>query len=249
MARKTFTFADFSKDCDISPANQQLSNRAYGIKITVPEALQKQWPFNASAYDFLQFLRPQIQQYGFIELPDLKFNKTNYTLAMRSPKEHSYSSNPFLTDYCQSPHQDTPPYPTAFGLEQRREFFATWLMTSKGVNEYTHFQQQHPELSIIECHKALQPISLQQGWGILVNQNPGLILIDNSQHCALYHARTCNFQALNSTPDFATDSAMYAFNEVGLLHYIDELDSRRGLEHRDESQRLAIADFMQQEKR
>ncbi len=196
----------------------------------------------------MQFLRHDIQQYGFIELPNLTLNKSNYTLAQRSPQEHGYSSNHYLTDFCQQPHQDTPPYPTAFWLEKERSYFFTWLISFKGMTHFFDYQQQHPNLSIQAIHQHLVPLSLNEGWGLIVNKQPGLILIDNSHHSKLYHARSCNFQAMRITPNFTSDTPMYAFNEIGLLNYIDQLDSRRGTLHRNQKEKEDVAAFMQQEK-
>lgn len=247
MRRTHFNFNDICADCVVEERPYTLDERALGLRITIPTALQNQYPFNASAYSFLQFLRDEIHRFGFIEFPNLKLNPKNHTLAQRSPEEHRYSSNPFLTDYCQQPHQDTPPYPTAFWLAERRQFFATWMMSTRGLEHFSEHQRNHPQLSIVERHKFLVPRSLAEGWGLLVNQQPGLILIDNSQHQQLFHARTSNFKAMEQHTDCSTDTAMYAFNEVGLMHYMDQLDSRRGQQHRDEQERLEIAAFMQQE--
>ena len=40
---------------------------------------------------------------------------------------------------------------------------------------------------------------------------------------------------------------MYAFNEVGLQHFIDQLDERRGPEHRDAADAALTLAFMQAE--
>ena len=247
MPRVIFSFEDFIKDCDVCNAPYQLNGHFTGLRITVPTALANQWPYNSNIYDFLQFFRLNIQQHGFIEIRGLALNKTNYTLAQKAPQQHAYSSNPFMTDYCQQPHQDTPPYPTAFALEEPRQYFATWLMTAQGVQTFMQFKQQNAQLSLEEVHRLLVPESLKQGWGILVNHESGIILIDNSHHCQLYHTRTCNFSAIDANPDFDSDAAMYAFNEIGLLNYIEQLDSRRGLAFRDENLSQEVARFMQKE--
>ena len=247
MRRRTFSLNDFSHSCDIEEGCYQLEGKALGLRIHIPKRLQESWPFNASAYDFLQFFRQEIQTFGIIELPDLPVNKSNYTLAQGSPEQHRYSSNPFLTDYCQQPHQDTPPYPTAFWLNEKRQFFATWLMSAQGAEYFLQYQQQNPAMHIKQIHKKLQTLSIEQGWGILVNHEPGLILIDNSQHRSLYHTRTCNFKALESHTDHHQDSRMYAFNEIGLLNYINQLDSRRGSNDRCEKEQQQVAAFMQAE--
>jgi hypothetical protein len=244
MTRKPIDFSDIKQDCTIVEGCHRIDGRDFGAQITVPNELRKQWPYNTSAYDFLQFLRPQIQHYGTIEIADLAVNKTNYTLAQRAPQQHGYSSNYYITDRCQSPHQDTPPFPTAFWLDRRRQFFATWIISEQGLQRFSECQRQQPAASIEQIHQQLIDDSLEQQYGILVNQSPGLILIDNSDHHRLYHARTCNFSAQHGQPDFSQDSPMYAFNEVGLLHYIDSLDSRRGDEGRDEKAVAEVAKFI-----
>lgn len=247
MRRQAFTFADIERECHIETDCYQLDGKALGCKVFVPEALQQQYPFNASAYGFLQELRKRIFEFGTIEFPDLPVNKTNYTLAQRSPKEHEYSPNPYMTDICQFPHQDTPPYPTAFWLPDQRRYFATWLMSLQGVKRFHEYCRANPALGIEDLHRDLVPESLQQGIGLLVNQTPGLILIDNSNHRSLYHARTCNFAAVADHPGYKTDAPMYAFNEEGLLHYIDELDIRRGDEGRDPEDAAQVRAFMADE--
>ena len=111
--RKTFTFKDFIQACRIEENTYQLQHKngtkQLGAKIIVPKELLGTYPYNASAYDFLQFFRQEIYEYGIIEIPGLPLNLSNYTVAMRAPEEHQYSSNPYLSEHCQSPHQDTPP--------------------------------------------------------------------------------------------------------------------------------------------
>lgn len=222
----------------------QLDGKPLGIRIDIPAELHQQKPFNATAYTYLHALREAIHQHGIVWLPHLPVNKTNHTLAQRSPHQHGYSSNHYLTDICQAPHQDTPPHPTAFWLGETRRFSATWVMGEAGAQRYYHFAQQQPHLSVEQIHRQLVPDSLQNGWGLLINQQPGLILIDNSQHARLYHARTCHFAAVDALPAGSTahhaDTPMYAYNVVGLLHYIDQLDERRGTAHRDPVETAAI---------
>jgi hypothetical protein len=218
------------------------------MRIRVPQALWQQAPYNSSAYTFLQQLREQIFAYGLIELPQLPLNPQNYTLAQRAPQQHGYSTNPYMTDFCQSPHQDTPPYPTAFWLDAPRQYFATWVMSQVGVEKFYRRAQGVAAAELMALHRELVPASLAEGWGLLLNQQPGLLLIDNSQHQALYHARTCNFSAQAAAPDFCQDNPMYAFNEVGLLNYIDMLDSRRGSEHRNSDEVEQVRQFMQCER-
>lgn len=244
MARINFTFEDLSRDCRVETGIYQLDGKSVGAKLWVPEELFNQYPYNASGYDFLQQLRGSIFDYGLIEFPNLPLNKKNYTLAQRAPQQHGYSSNTYMTDFCQSPHQDTPPYPTAFWLASPRQFFATWIMSLQGVERFYRFQQTHSELSIDQIHQRLVPESLANQTGLLLNQHPGLLLIDNSARQSLYHARTCDFAAQAQQPDFETDSPMYAYNEVGLLNYIDMLDSRRGQNDRDAEQVEAVRQFM-----
>lgn len=246
MARARFNFNDIEQECQIQYASHQLDGKALGIRILVPSEIQSSPIFSGSVYGFLQQLREPIFEYGTIEFPDLAFNKTNYTLAQKAPWQHLYSTNHYLTDFCQHPHQDTPPYPTAFGLEQPRKYFATWLMSVKGVNHYYEQQRARSGVSADELHKALVNKSLANGTGILVNQQPGLILIDNSNHRNLYHARTACFDLLEQhQPSQAEqDVPMYAFNEVGLMNYIDQLDSRRGQAYRDAKDAGEVARYM-----
>jgi hypothetical protein len=233
MARVPFNFSDLEQDCEISIGHYRLDTRCLGARVQVPAELYGVYPYNGSAYGFLQQLQPAIYELGVIEFPDLPLNKTNFTLAQRAPTEHTYSSNPFLTDRCQQPHQDTPPLPTAFWLDTARRYFATWLLTAAGLRDFATYTASNPHFDLETVHRELVPRSLEAGTGLLLNQTPGLLLIDNSAHQALYHARTCNFSALQQAPTQLIDSPMYAFNEIGLLNYIDQLDSRRGNEGRD----------------
>ncbi|MBA6411803.1 hypothetical protein H2508_01605 [Parahaliea sp. F7430] len=247
MSRLPFTFADIESDCVIETGHYRLDGRSLGMRIRVPEPLMQQAPYNSSAYDFLQQLRPQIFAYGLLEFPNLPLNPQNHTLAQRAPQQHAYSSNPYMTDFCQSPHQDTPPYPTAFWLDAPRQYFATWVMSERGLEKFYRQGQGLAASELEALHRELVPASLAEGWGLLLNQQPGLLLIDNSHHQSLYHARTCNFAAQDAQPDFCQDEAMYAFNEVGLLNYIDMLDSRRGTQHRDSDEVERVRQFMQRE--
>ncbi len=248
MARIPFSYQDLAADCEIHTGHYTLDGRQLGARVVVPTELMGQYPYNSSAYGFLQQLRQAIFDYGLIEFPGLPLNPQNHTLAQRAPQQHSYSSNPYMTDFCQSPHQDTPPYPTAFWLDAPRRFFATWVMSTAGAEHFYQQQALQPQLEIEALHRQLLPASLAQGSGLLLNQSPGLLLIDNSQHQQLYHARTCNFAAQAAEPDFASDSPMYAFNEVGLLNYIDLLDSRRGPEHRVGAEMAVVRAFMDAER-
>ena len=225
MPRAALQLQALAQDCQIETDVFRLDDQPLGLRISVPPYLYARAPYQASAYAFLQGLRAQIQQHGVIVLPDLPLNPCNYTLAQRSPHEHGYSRNPYLTDLCQAPHQDTPPYPTAFWLDAPRRWSATWIMRAAGAQRYYAYAQAHPQLSTLQIHRALVPLSLAEGWGLLLNQTPGLLLIDNSNASGLYHARTCNFAALEALqPDDQelahSDSPMYAFNEVGLQHYM-----------------------------
>lgn len=246
MARAKFNFNDIERECQIQYGCHQLDGKTLGISVNVPEALQNGPIFSGSVYGFLQQLREPIFEYGTIEFPDLPFNKTNYTLAQKAPWQHLYSSNHYMTDYCQHPHQDTPPYPTAFGLEQPRRYFATWLMSVQGVNHYYEQERSKTRASTEDLHRELVPQSLKNGTGILVNQQPGLILIDNSNHSQLYHARTACFDMLEREHPSkkSQDVPMYAFNEVGLLNHIDQLDSRRGLQWRDNSDAAEVERYL-----
>lgn len=243
--RKPFTWHDIEQECTVETDFFTVGKKL-GARVIVPQALYNTYPYNASVYHFLQMLRSSINALGIIHFPDLPFNKTNYTLAQGAPQQHRYSTNPYMTDWCQHPHQDTPPYPTAFGLEAPRRYFATWLLSQQACMEFIETARQ-TGADMETLHRLLMPRSLQNGSGILMNQQPGLLIIDNSPQQSLYHARTCNFTAIDKNPDFNEDNLMYAFNEIGLLHYIDQLDSRRGTAWRDEEDRKVVADFLQQQ--
>ena len=239
--RKKFTFKDFIHECHIEENTYTLKHsngtRQLGAKIIVPKERLGTHPYNVSAYDFLHFFRNEIYEYGIIEFPELPLNRSNYTVAMRAPEEHQYSANPYLSESCQSPHQDTPPYPTAFWLGNERLFSATWIMTDLAAEQFFEEQRMLPQQSIERVHRTVVPKTLCDQSALLLNHTPGLLLIDNSDHHLLYHAKTCRFDNRNSMPNQQQDNPMYTFNEVGLMHYIDSLDELRGTEHRDEEER------------
>lgn len=246
MAKAAFTFNDLARECQVESGHYLLDGRQLGLRIVIPEALKSEYPYNGSAYGFLQQLRAEIFASGIVEFPGLPVNPVNHTLIQRAPQQHSYSSNTYMTDRCQSPHQDTPPYPTAFWLNQPRKYFATWVVSQQGMQKFYDCLDQKL-LSVEQIHSYLVPQTLMDKSGLLLNQLPGLLLIDNSSSQNLYHARTCDFTAQASHPGFETDTGMYAFNEVGLLHYIDRLDSRRGGADRDDTEKHQILEFMQKE--
>lgn len=247
MSNSTFTFHDIEQDCHIESGQYSLGGRALGLRIHVPQALYEKAPYNCSAYRWMQQLRSLIYDCGIVEFPGLPVNKCNYTLAQCAPQQHSYSDNPYLTDLCQSPHQDIPPYPSAFWLEEKRKYSATWLLSSEGANNFYRAAARR-ELSIDELHRTLLPASLADGHGALINREPGLTLLDNSAQQSLYHARTCNFSALESARPPITDTPMYAYNEPGLLQHIDQLDSRRGAAHRNAIEREQVREFLAAER-
>lgn len=249
MVRQAFTFQDIAADCTVETNCYQLDGRSLGAIIHVPQELQSRYPYNASAYAFIQQLREAIFEFGTIEIPNLPINKTNHTVAMRHPKEHSYSDNPYLNRFCQEPHQDTPPYPTAFWLEAPRRFAATWFMSLQGLDAWSDLSRARPSLSTEEKHKLLIPDGLTNGTALLLTQKPGLLLFDNSQHHQLYHARTCNFEAVTQNPGAQEDTPAYAFNEMGLLHYMNTLDSRRGEEDKSDEDLAEVRAFLSQEQR
>lgn len=247
MSRQKFSFQDFSRECRLQHDCHEIDGRGFGLRVFIPEELKNHFPYNSSAYDFLQFFREEIFQYGTIEFPGLAVNRQNHTVALRAPKEHSYSDNPFLTEPCQRPHQDTPPYPTAFWLDAKRNYFATWVMGEPAMESFFKAMSQHPGKTLDDLHRLLVPQSLEEKTGILLNHAPGLLLIDNSRHHNLYHARTCLFDKVKNNPDYEKDSPLYAFNEVGLMSYIDTIDSRRGQHDRNTEEARNVQLFMQQE--
>ena len=248
MSNSKFDFHDLEQDCYIESGQHHLDGRALGLRIHVPQALRGQAPYNSSAYRWMQQLRSLIYDCGIIEFPGLPVNKCNYTLAQRAPQQHRYSDNSYLTDLCQSPHQDIPPYPSAFWLEERRKYSATWLLSAEGANDFFRHAATQRALSIDELHRALLPTSLESGHGALINREPGLVLLDNSAQQSLYHARTCNFAALAGAQPPITDTPMYAYNEPGLLQHIDQLDSRRGAAHRNTIEREQVREFLAAER-
>lgn len=245
LRRQIFTFHDLEQECHIEINTHMLDGKPLGAKVYVPDELHTSHPFNSNAYDFMQFLRTQIFQYGLIEFPNLPPNKTNYTLAQKAPRQHADNPNPYMRHICQQPHQDTPPYPTAFWLPERRRYFATWVISQQGLNKYQQACQKTDD--IIKLHKALVDDSLDQGYGLLLNQQAGLLLIDNSEAHQLYHARTCCFNEVENNPNYESDTPMYAFNEVGLLNYLNTLDIYRGKNDLDEALTKVVKAFMQQE--
>lgn len=248
--RAPFTFRDIASECEVETECFRVddgSERWLGARVRVPAELRGRYPYNGSAYGFLQELRSLIFELGLIVFPDLPVNRTNHTLAQRAPNEHAYSENPYLTSRCQSPHQDTPPYPTAFWLGEPRRFFATLVLSATATQAFYRFQQAHPRLGIEDVHRRLVPQSLAEHDGLILNQDPGLLLIDNSQHCALYHARTCRFDVAESAKEELRDSPMYAFNEVGLLEHLHSLDERRGSEDLSDEDLAQVKHFLHDE--
>lgn len=257
MGRVAFELADILSECRVEEACHHLDGQALGLKIWVPPELQQQYPFNASAYAFLQQLRKAIWEYGTVEFPNLALNKLNHTLCQRAPKQHGYSTNPYMTGSCQPLHQDTPPFPTAFWLGEPRRYFATWVTSQQGMLRYLEYLNAAASDSSLanvgegfdgeqldEVHRVLVAESLANGTGLLLNKQSGLLLIDNSHHRQLYHARTCQFSAVSQDPHYDSDAPMYAYNEQGLQHYIDQLDSRRGTANRCAEDLQQVKDFL-----
>ncbi len=244
---KLFTLNDLLQECDTCEGHHCIDGQRLGLKIFIPQELYSSFPFNVTVYDFIQQLRGEIFEYGIIEMPSLPFNRCNYTLSQKDPTEHSYSQNSYTTDFCQAPHQDTPPYPTAFGLLSPRKHSATWVMKTVMLERFYQYQAQHRSLSVDELHQQLIQKSLDEGSSILVNQEPGLLLIDNSDHQSLYHARTSLVDQSDRYCKIRHDSPVYAFNEIGLLNYIDSLDEHRGDEFRSESEKQRVIQFLESE--
>ncbi len=237
MQNRAFSWNDIEAECQVTTHCFYIE-KPLGAEIIVPKALQNQYPYNGSVYDWLYFLREEIKQLGYLHFPQLPINKCNYTLAQGAPQQHRYSNNPFMTSWFQEPHQDTPPYPTAFGLEQERRFFATWLLGQEYL--YRFFELKQQGMALEQIHRQLVPESISNQAGLLINTQPGLSIIDNSDYHPLYHARTCQIEAVKQQPDFDSDAKMYAFNEVGLLYYIDQMDSERGQAFRDEEDKKRV---------
>ena len=250
-----FTFNDLAADCKIEQHCYDLNNRngvkKLGLRIHVPPALFDCHPYSASAYTFMQQLRELIFEFGIVEFPNLPVNKSNYTLAQRAPEQHLYSDNTYLTDHCQLPHQDIPPYPSGFWLEKPRQFSATWIMSDIAAQQFNDFSKSNSSITINEMHKQFIAQSMETKQSVLRNREPGLLLLDNSPRQSLFHARTCIFEAWekmtrNNDTEIA-DSPMYAFNEPGLLQHIDFLDSRRGMEFRNQREQESVRQFIAKE--
>lgn len=251
-SRVQFTLHDLLAECTSDVGVYRLDDgaeRRLGLRVHVPPGLMGRGPYASTAYSFLQQLRGAIHEHGLIEFPGLPVNPTNHTLAQRAPWEHAYSQNPYLTGFCQSLHQDTPPYPTAFWLGAERRFFATWVTSRQGPRRLDAAQRAARAATVDALHEALVPASLNEGWGALVNHRPGLLLLDNSEACGLYHARTCLPGAGAAARALEPDAPSFAFNEVGLLEYIDTLDERRGAEHRCADDRAEVLAFLRHEAR
>ena len=249
-SRVPFTLQDLLAECASEVGVHRLDDtgpRALGLRVHVPVPLQQRYPYNATAYAFLQQLRAPIREHGLVEFPGLPLNPTNHTLAQRAPWEHGYSQNPFLTGWCQQPHQDTPPLPTAFWLGSARRFFATWVVSRSGVARFQEAAHKRPGASVEQQHAELVPASQQAGWGTLINHEPGLVLLDNSDACALYHARTARPDAAAGHGALSPDAPSLAFNELGLLQHIDSLDERRGPEQRCARDRAEVVTFLRAE--
>ncbi len=251
-ARVPFTLRDLQAECASEAGVHRLDDegpRSLGLRIHVPPELRGRAPYTSTAYAFLQQLRGAIHEHGLVEFPGLPVNPTNHTLAQRAPWEHAYSQNPFLTGTGQLLHQDTPPYPTAFWLGAERRFFATWVTSRQGPRHEHAARRGAPHATVDDLHRTLVPASLRDGWGVLVNHQPGLLLIDNSDASGLYHGRTCLPAAMEGARAKEPDEPSLAFNEVGLLQYIDTLDERRGTGHRCAVDRAEVVAFLRAEER
>jgi hypothetical protein len=134
-------------------------------------------------------------------------------------------------------------------LGEPRNYGTTWVMSDRGLQSYLNYARQNPGRSTEEIHQQLLPGALGDNTALILNYQPGLLLIDNSEHQRLYHCRTSRFEAVARNPDHAVDAPMYSYNELGLLNYIDVLDSRRGSDHRDAADLAAVKQFMEGERR
>lgn len=244
ISRTRFTINDIFALTKPTEGCYQLDAKTLGLRLDcqgIDDALLKR-----PVYDFLLYLRQDIFKYGVIELQNLDFNLCNYTLGQGAPIEHQGNPNPYMTAHCQDLHQDTPPYPTAFGLKAPRQFYATWLTNEAQMQEF-YQQKASSQETLEQLHQRLVPTSLENQSGFLINQKPGLTIIDNSQANKLYHARTANFKAIEQAGNFSQDSKMYAFNEVGLLQHLRQLDIYRGNEHINLEEIERVKQLVQQE--
>jgi len=97
MRRKPFNMNDIEAECHVDSRCHSLDGRAIVAMVSVLPTLHHRYPYNATACGFLQQLRESIYEFGTLEFPGLPVNKSNHTVAMRHPHQHSYSDNPCLT--------------------------------------------------------------------------------------------------------------------------------------------------------
>lgn len=246
--RAAFTFDDIAADCRIDYGCHAVGDLGLrlGARVHVPPALFDTALYRSSAYAFMQQLRAAIAEHGLIEFPALPLNPQNHTLAQRAPAEHGYSSNPFLTGLCQRLHQDTPPYPTAFWLGAKRYASATWVVCASAADEFNRATAHLPDAELPRAHTHWVPRLVAEGRATLVNREPGLLLLDNSDAQRLFHCRTNVVDGLRPARPVTQDAPLHAFNEMGLLQRM-QLDERRGEAHFCEEERRAIAEFVARE--
>ena len=58
MIRTPFNFNDLCQEATVKTGTYLIDNKTIGAQVIVPKERMSLFPFNASAYDFLQFLRP-----------------------------------------------------------------------------------------------------------------------------------------------------------------------------------------------
>jgi hypothetical protein len=81
MRRKPFKLSDIEAECRVDTDCYSVDGRTIGATVFVPPALYNRYPYNATAYGFLQQLRQPIYEFGTIEFPGLPVNKSNHTVA------------------------------------------------------------------------------------------------------------------------------------------------------------------------
>jgi hypothetical protein len=118
-------------------------------------------------------------------------------------------------------------------------------MSEAGLHAYQHLVDKNPKASIDQIHRQLLPLSLKEKTGLLLNHEPGLLLFDNSHHHQLFHCRSCQFSALDNNPNYSSDAPMYAFNEIGLTHYLHSMDEKRGQLDINHQEMKAVKHFLQ----
>jgi hypothetical protein len=78
--RVPFTFSDISGECEVETDCFRVDDgreRRLGARVRVPRELRDRYPYNGSAYGFLQELRSLILELGIVVFPDRSLPKAS----------------------------------------------------------------------------------------------------------------------------------------------------------------------------